>query len=151
MKLPLVIATAVGTLAVGVLLIGPANSQEDSGKAGTREVTSAKVKELQSERIAVLKEMAEVTDVLYRKARAEAGPVFEARRLLLTAEVELAQNDADRIKLYENFVAAMKEYEEFTTARKQAARGTEADVLKAKAVRLEAEIALEKVKSRAAS
>lgn len=150
MKKPVVIVTVIGTLVMGALLTGSARSQEDAEKAGTQVAATLKVKQLQAERLAALKDLVEVTDVLYRKARAEAGSAYEARLQLLNAEVDLAESDAERIKFYENFVNVMKEYEDYAIARKQAARGTEIDILKAKAARLEAEIALEKVKSKAA-
>lgn len=149
MKMPLVIVTAIGTLAIGALFMGSASSQDDAGRATGQQAASLKVKQLQNERVVALKDLAQVTDTLYRKARAEAGPAYDTRQLLLNAEVELTESDAERIKLYEDFVSAMKEYEEIATVRKQAARGTEADVLKAKTVRLEAEIGLEKLKSKA--
>jgi len=150
MKMPAIIVTAIGTLVFGVLLIGPASSQDDAGKTGTQAGGSLKVKQLQDERVAALKDLTQVTDRLYRTARAEAGSAYEARLMLLTAELDLAQNNAERMKLYENFVGVMKEYEEYAIARKQGAKGTEIDVLKAKAARLEAEIALEKVRSQTA-
>lgn len=150
MKMPVVVVTVIGTLAVSAFLIGSASSQDDGGKAGAQEAATLKVKQLQDEYLATLRDLAKTTDVLYRHARAEAAAAYEARQLLLAAEVDRAENDAERIKLYENFTDAMKEYEEIATARKQAAKGTETDILKAKAVRLEAEIALENLKSKAA-
>lgn len=107
-----------------------------------------KVKDLQKERIATLKALAEVTTKLAVNGRAPLEEALEARLLLLEAEADAAEKEADRITLYTGCVDTLKEYEKLADARKQAALGTEATVLKIKARRLEVEIRLEQARSR---
>lgn len=149
MKLPALIVTVIVIVSGTGLWISAANSQDDAlaSRKSKREESARKVKELQTERLTALKDLAEVMHALYRKVRVDADRVYDAQQLLLRAQVELAEDDSDRIKLYEKFVDVMKDYEEIAVTRKQAAQGTQLEVLKAKAIRLEAEIALEKVRS----
>lgn len=71
---------------------------------------------------------------------------MDARATLLRAELEIAEKEADRTALYKTALESMKELEQSAAARMAAAQGTELDVLKAKAKRLEIEIALAKYK-----
>jgi hypothetical protein len=150
MKMSALILTVILTMTATVLFIAPARSQDNATTARKVPQADGKVKELQKQRLVVLQTMADVMDALFRQARVDADRLYKGKQLLLTAEVELAENDADRVKLYEKFVDMMKKYEELAAVRKQAAEGTELDILKAKAIRLEAEIALEKVKAKIA-
>jgi hypothetical protein len=112
--------------------------------------SATKIKELKTERIVALRDVAKFSHALFRNARIDPDRAYSWNQILLNAELEVAENEADRIKLYEKFVETMKEYEAIATTRKQGAQGTEADVLKAKVLRLEGEIALEQAKAKAA-
>jgi hypothetical protein len=72
--------------------------------------------------------------------------VYEVRRLLLNAELDAAEKQSDRITLYQNFVNGMKEYEKMVAQRVETARAPRSSFLKVKAIRLEAEIHLERAK-----
>src|SRR5262249_22186879 len=54
-----------------------------------------KVRELQKERIAVLKDLTEVLDKLYTGSRVEIDEALQARQLLLEAELEAAKTEAE--------------------------------------------------------
>lgn len=69
---------------------------------------------------------------------------------LLRAELDAADKATDRVALYKDFVAAMKKYGDIAEAQYKAGTGTHAADLKFKARRLEAEIQLERAKSKAA-
>jgi hypothetical protein len=75
--------------------------------------------------------------------------IYEARLLVLQAELDTAEKESDRITLYKNIVELLREYEQWADARAKAARGGVATVLKLKARRLEAEINLERAKAKA--
>src|SRR5262245_32085032 len=115
------------------------------------EEPAEKVKALQRDRIAVLKDLTEVLEKLYTNARVEINEPLQARQLLLEAELEAAKTEAERLEIYKKFAVAMKQHEETADARRMAGRATTAEGLKAKAMRLEAEIRLEKEKAKAAN
>lgn len=131
------------------LVVSVANSQ-DKGGIKNQDESTQKIKELQKEQIATLKEMTEAAGELFRRGAASVDEIYEARTLLFQAELDAAETDAGRIKLYEGLVATMKDYEELAIARKMAAQGTHVAVLKVKARRLQAEIALERLKAQTA-
>jgi hypothetical protein len=130
----------------------PASAQ-DAKKLSSQEQLEAsakKVKELQQQRIETLKQALEETNVLYRTARVEYGEVVDAQVQLIEAELEVAESDADRIKLYQNMVDMLKSYEQVADDLAKRAQGTHVAGLKVKARRLEAEIHLEQAKAKAA-
>ena len=124
-------------------------NQQDKGNPPPKEVTEAstkKVKELHKERIAALKELAEITLKLYQASRAEYFEALDARLMLLQAELAAAEKEPERVALYKDAVTALKQYEELANMRVSAGRGNVAAGLKIKASRLEVEIALEQAK-----
>jgi len=140
------------TLTGITLWISAANSQDNlaNSKAEKQDASASRIQELQTARLATLRNIAESTNALFRHGRIDFYRVHAAHQALLKAELELAENDSIRLKLYEKLVDAMKEYEQFAVARKERAQGTEVDILEARAIRLEAEIALEQLKSKLA-
>ena len=146
-KPALVLAVLAATL-----LMAPAISQ-DRVKPSPKELveeSAKKVKELQKERIATLKQMVDVNSRLQERGLASSEEVVEARLLLLKAELNAAEKESRRITLYKDIVDVLKGYEKFAEERVRTAGGTEAPILKAKARRLEAEIHLERAKAREA-
>jgi hypothetical protein len=110
--------------------------------APERTSESVSVRELQKERITTLDDIFTSSMALAKKGRGEFGEALDARMALLQAELEIAEQGADRVALYKKALDSMKELEQLAAARKAAAQGTERDVLRAKAMRLEIEIAL---------
>jgi membrane fusion protein (multidrug efflux system) len=144
MRMPALILTVVAA----ALLVVPASPQDRvnaSRKEQTQE-SAKKVRELKKERLATLKEMANVVTNLVQNGRASPDEAYEARLLVLKAELDAAEKQSDRITLYKNFVDVMKRIEEVAHGRYVNARGTHAAFLKIKARRLEAEIHLEQAK-----
>jgi len=103
---------------------------------------SAKVKELQKERIAALTQVADLSFKLALAGRIEPSEALEARVALLKAELETTDKESDRIALYKKTHDAMKAIEQLAWDRFNAGRGTAMHAYKAKAMRLEIEIAL---------
>jgi hypothetical protein len=141
---PALIAFAVATIQPTAPL-APQTGVNPPGK-GRVAASSPRVKELQKERIAALKALAEQLDQLFRNSRAEFKDVVEARVVLLNAEIDAAETGADRIPLYKKAIDNMREYEKLTGARVASGRGTTADVLRVTARRLEIEIRLERAR-----
>ncbi len=142
----------IATVMAAALLIAAASPRETVGKSrkDQHEESAKKVKELQKERIATLKEMAEALAKLFQHGNVTYGEVAEARTLLFKAELDAAEKESERITLYQKRVQALKEAEKLAEQRVKAAIGTRATVLKIKAMRLEAEIDLERAKAKAA-
>ena len=138
--LPLILNVVTATLLAVAAEPRPAGIDE----------STARIKELQKERIAALKELVAISTKLYQSARASYDEALDAQVLLLKAELDAAEKASDRVALYKDFVEVMKGYEKLAAAQKQAGRGTDAAVLKFRAKRLEAEIQLEKAKAKGA-
>lgn len=142
----LIVAVAAGTL-----LLVPAGGQEGEGpsKKPRAEQSADKVKDLQKERLATLKTVAEMEAELYKIGQGTTDAMLEARVLVAEAELEAAEKESDRVAVLKNLVETLKACEETAKARKVAAAGTEAEVLRAKARRLAAQIRLEQAQARA--
>jgi hypothetical protein len=142
--LALFLSVAMATLPLA------AGTHDNVAPARDRSNESAtRIKELQKQQIATLKELAAVSMKLYQSARASYDEALDAQVQLLRAELDAADKAADRIALYKDFVEVMKGYEKLAAAQKEAGRGTSAAVLKFRAKRLEAEIQLERTIAKA--
>jgi hypothetical protein len=145
------------TVLAATMLIAPASPQDEAkpSRKEQKEASAKKVKELQKERIATLKEMADAAAELYRSGHVGTsyGEVLEARLLVFKAELDAAEKQSDRITLYKNIVDLLKKYEDFAKTRVRSPRSvqdTMSSFLKVKAMRLEAEINLEREKAKEA-
>jgi hypothetical protein len=145
------------TVLAATMLIAPASQQDkvNPSRKDQKEASAKKVKELQKERIATLKEMADAITELYRSGHVGTsyGEVLEARLLVFKAELDAAEKQSDRITLYKNIVDLLKKYEDFAKTRVRSPRSvqdTMSSFLKVKAMRLEAEINLEREKAKEA-
>jgi outer membrane protein TolC len=148
MRMPaLILAVMAATL-----LMSPASPRAgvNLSRKDQTEESAKKIKELQKERIATLKEMADATFQMYKANRIEFREVLEARLLLLKAELDVAEKESDRITLYKNTIDVLKEYETLAARKVEFGRGSTYSVLLAKAMRLEAEINLERAKAKEA-
>jgi hypothetical protein len=143
-------ATALIVMLMATALVVSAANSQDSGGAKNEAESTKKIKELQKERLDALSAMAESASILAKQARVSLEEACEAQQQLLQAQIEYANNDAQRIQFYEKYIEALKQYEELAKVRKEGARGTEIAVLKARAGRLGAEIELERLKAKAA-
>jgi outer membrane protein TolC len=132
------------------LLMAPAIPQDrvNLSRKERIEKSAKKVKELQRERIATLKQMVDVNSRLEERGMVSLEEALEARVLLLNAELDAAEKESDRVTLYKKIVDVLKGYEKFAEERVKNAGGTPVPILKVKARRLEAEIHLEQEKAK---
>lgn len=139
----------MSALIVAAALLTAAGAQE---KASSDDVTASanKVKELQQERIAILKMVVETGLKLVTSGHLELREVSESRMALLKAELDATDKEADQIALYKEALESLKQYEALAKAAKEAARATSLDGLAIRARRLEVEIWLEQAKIKAA-
>jgi outer membrane protein TolC len=109
---------------------------------------SAKIKELQKERLAVLKEAARFAKERMRNGQGTADELREAERMLLDAELDLCNNDKERVEILERHLAQAQEIEKMMDQLAKAGLlGTKSTLL-AKADRLQVEIALARAKEK---
>jgi len=141
------------TVVVVSLLMASAHSQDSVNLSSKQpaEEFAKRIKELQKERIATLKEMVDSITSLGTRGLASPEEVREARLQLLDAELDAAENESDRVKVYEKIVGVLKEYEHLAAEMAKATNGSPTAVLRIKARRLEAEIHLEQAKAQLAA
>jgi RNA polymerase sigma factor (sigma-70 family) len=113
----------------------------------TARATGARVRSLLKERLATLKELVKVAEADYRNGNATFEQVAHAQRSLFEAELELSESAKERLAIHERMVTLAKKTEKIADALFRARQAKQSDVLRAKANRLEAEIALERAKA----
>jgi outer membrane protein TolC len=114
------------------------------------EESAKKIKNLQKERITVLKELVDHLSTRYKAGQASSEELLDASILLFKAELETAEKGSDRISLYTKMVDTLNQFEQFAKVQFGVGKVTTGDVLKIKARRLEVEILLEQEKMKEA-
>src|SRR5207237_10825703 len=110
-----------------------------------------KVRELLKERLATLKEIAAQAEQAFRQNASSREEVMRARLQVHQAELDLCDSDAERIRVHEEIVAVAKEIEALINASQQEGVASSGVMLRARVQRLDAEIALERAKAKAAA
>lgn len=116
-------------------------------RATAAEANDNRIKNLRQEKLTALQAVAEMIGIFHRNGRAPYTDLVEARVAARHAELELCETDAERVAVLEKMLTEAREFEQFHRAQKEAAQGTEVEVLKAKAARLDVEVALERAKA----
>ncbi|MBA4066904.1 MAG: hypothetical protein C0501_25000 [Isosphaera sp.] len=106
-----------------------------------------KIKELQKERLALLRQIADQVVAANKGGQVPLATVLEAQREVIAAELELCGTNKERIAVLEKKVELAREIEKTTARGVEARTVSGTDLLKAQASRLDAEIELEKVKA----
>lgn len=142
MKMPALILVAVAA----ILPAAPASPQDGAKPTAKEQIEASeqKIKELKTQRLAVLKTVTAFFEQLCKAKRGYVDGLLEARQLLTEAELEAAKTDAERIAIHKNLVATLNGYVSLAGAVVGAGQATEEVVLRAKAKKLEAEIRLER-------
>ena len=120
----------------------------DAAQKRAEEPKDDKVKQLLKERLAVLQEVARMAAEEYKTGKSSFDRVHRARMAVVDARVELCESDKERIAILEEAVVLARDNEKVATQRYQAGQAPASDPLMAQAGRLDAEIALERVKNR---
>lgn len=106
----------------------------------------SRLKDLLTKRLGTLQEFAAFCEMQARDGKS-IERAFQARRAALMAELEMADNEKERMGLLEKIVAAAEKQEENALRLKKGGQLAHGDVLPLTVSRLEAEIALEKAKA----
>ena len=141
---PRKVGVAAFGLALSALLMsgGIAPWTGPSPHAAAAEQNGDKVRLLLQERLAVLKTITDETAEGFRHGTATFGQLAEASRAARSAELDLCDTDQDRVTVLERLLAEAKHHQRDVEAGLQLGRFKNADVLQAKADRMEVEIAL---------
>ncbi len=115
-----------------------------------RRAKKSKLEDLLKERLATVREISRLVKARFKSGEATVDQLREASRMLLEAELELCGSDKDRIKVWEMAVVEAKELERIADNFAKTGQGHVSAALAAKADRLQAEIALERAKAKAA-
>ena len=110
--------------------------------------TESKVKSLQKQRLAVLKEATTEIKSTYLAGRTSLDRLQAALRDQYEAELELCENDKDRLRVLEVILKLANESEQSLEKRYKAGDLPKSDLLAATAARLEAAISVEKLKAK---
>lgn len=128
--------------AIAMLCVGSCFSMHFPAFGEDTDSTPSKLTSLLQERRDVLKTRVEMVEHLTKIAVSAPEALVAARHDLLDAEYELATSSQQRIGVLQQKLENAKQFEAIMQQRKLAAKGTEADVLLAKARRLGVEINL---------
>jgi hypothetical protein len=128
-----------------VVLIVP-QAQGGAGLPAPGRSVDVTVRDLQRERLAVLQQVAGQLAELYQRGRGSVADILAAQKAALQAELELCATDSERLAVLGRLVAVAKQIEKFESDRSEAAGGDRLGLLRARANRLEAEIALAKAR-----
>src|SRR5262245_21216549 len=108
---------AIMACALFVCSAGTQDQGNSSSPAKAQEPAD-KVQELQRERIATLKDVADAEAKLYQSGNSSSEAVLEAKVLVCEAELDADEQGVDRIARLMRLVEAFKDYEEVAKARK---------------------------------
>jgi hypothetical protein len=145
MRTPILLAAVI---AVALLTTFARTQDKPDAPKDKADASARKIKELQKERIAALKEVAEQSLKLAQASRLDTREAVDARMALLKAELEVAEKESDRVALYKGALDSLKACEEMAKSRYESGRATSLDLHKARAAYLEVEIELERLKAR---
>jgi hypothetical protein len=138
-------------LSVSVLLAGgAAGFWSDSPRPRAEGVEESKLKALLKERLAALQEAAARTTEEYKTGTASVAEVMAARRGVRDAELELCDTDKERLAVLEKMLEEARGFEKDAAKLVDVGKAPANSVFKAKADRLQIEIALERLKGKAA-
>jgi outer membrane protein TolC len=118
-----------------------------SGGARAEEKVS-RLKELLKEKVAALKEAAALVEKAHQSGAAPLEQVQQANRAVLDAELELCDNDKERIAVLEKIVALTRQQEEQARELEKKSALPAGAVIAARVRRIDAEIVLERAKAR---
>jgi hypothetical protein len=122
-----------------------------NASAAVPEGNDSKLKVLLQERLAASRALVKAATAGYQTGKVSFERLHQAQQSLLHSQLDLCGSDKERITVLEEAVTLAKNYESHAAARYKSGLVTHSDVLLAAVARLEAEIALEKTKSKVPS
>lgn len=121
----------------------------DEPKPAQPKPKALKLEELQKERLESARAFAAQTRQRVKSGAGKPEDSIEAARMVFDAEFDLCKSDQERITVLEKFVDVAKENERIAVNFHKVGQGLETTAMKAKVLRLQAEIALERARIKA--
>jgi hypothetical protein len=128
--------------------VGADDKGKEAKRGAKRPAPNQKVQALLKERLPILKEVQNRADKRYQTGQGSKGELLQTTLRVLKAQLDLCATDMERIAVHENMVAvlmAIEQQAEELAKRRAADVGT---LLEARLNRLEAEIALERARTK---
>jgi hypothetical protein len=142
--------TTLRCAALVALLYAASEARPVLGQTKDTPAGEAKIRALLKERLAALKQIVEEIEKSHKAGGGiSLDDVLQARLACYHAELDLCETDKERIAVLEKMLALAKESERMISARFDLGSVPHTAVLAARVNRLEAEIALERVKTKA--
>jgi outer membrane protein TolC len=123
---------------LGILLLAICSHSALAQSAPVRKLDPA-VEKLLRERVALLRDVVEVQQQSFEIGRVTLSDVAYARQLLAAAELELAANAAERVKIREALVKTLTDVENNVKGQVEGGARPTVDLKMARATRLRAE------------
>jgi hypothetical protein len=120
----------------------------ESAATQPAEHADSKLRQLQKERLAVLKQIAADKKTLFEQARTSPDVMLQPELAALKAELDICETDDAKTPVLERIAANCKKQEDYFEKLYKGGRVVATDWLVAKAARLEAEIELERAKTK---
>jgi outer membrane protein TolC len=134
-------AGVIGTVVVGLAVAVSGWELNPTGDA-------EQLRSLLQVRRDTMHELVRTVDQHFRAGRVASDAVIQARGGLLTAELEMAATPEQRLAIHQRMIATMQDLERATAERYRMGTVTQAEVLHARAARLNAEIHLIRERNR---
>lgn len=109
---------------------------------------NSRVRDLQKERVAVLREAVDDIKAAYQAGRTSIDRLQQALRSQYDAELEICDTDKEKLRVHQEIFNLARENEQSTEQRYKSGNVPKIDLLMATASRLSAAIALERVKAK---
>jgi outer membrane protein TolC len=135
-------SVCLAAASVGLLLVFC-----NSVRTAETEKANPGIKELQQQRLAVLKEVHDIAERYFTNARISYDQVLAAQRELLAARLEYAETREDRIKACDDLIEEARAEMSHLEQMVRNGQATQVAVLKAQAYLLEVQIALAKAEA----
>jgi hypothetical protein len=121
------------------------DSRAAAGPA-TQPASPDRVRELMTQRRDLLRQIVQSSEIRFQKGQGSAEELAEDVVAAFRAELDLAASQGERIRLHEQIVEKMRELESRAEKMWQNGRIVETAAMRARARRMEAEIALEQAR-----
>lgn len=151
----IIVRALLRPLVVGVLVggawqwAGPVAAQEKTAeKEASQTKSQDRIRELKKEKVALLRDVNSILKAAFESGRTSYDRVQAAQKNLLAAELELSETDKERLAILKEMYAVARDAEAAADRRYKSGDLPKNDFLMTTVARIEAEIALEKVKGK---
>lgn len=140
--------TALLGLLVLLIIAGTVGRWTAPSRAHAAGENDSKLKALLKEKLAVAQEVLAIVTEARRNGDTSIEAVVEVNQVVAKAELDLCDTNAERVAVLERMLTQAKDYEKRVAELVKAEAGPKTTLLKARLIRLDAEVALERAKEK---